>query len=466
MSLGESVLGLLVNGNTVGLLIVSLLKITLLLGLALFVRALMPKSHPDRRHLLLRVTLVVTLLLPLLIPVLPPLGLRIFDTLPGAAMVTSASVEAAPGSHGVTSVVGSYGHWPGYLIPLWIAGVFAVLFHLVYGLMLRSRILRRSRPLESEEYQSLTFRLCERLHLRRPVRLAISSSVSGPIAWSFPHPTVILNADAVNWKPGEVRLALTHELGHIRRRDDVWMLVSSLVVAFHWFNPLAWLARERLILDADHACDGYVVNSGADSTDYASFMLAVARQCSTIKMPMVTGAEIFSRKQLEERIMTIQNEVVRSVRVRRSLVRFAWVLALAISIPVAAARLAGSSDSPDTAKHEPGVQAEQYPAPDSFVRMDEAPEPVSMPNPIYPDSANKVGLEGSVWVQVLVSKDGHAIDARIRKTSGHDCFDRSALEAARKTVWKPAMEKGKPVAVWASYEIKFQLQKGAKAKDK
>ena len=79
----------------------------------------------------------------------------------------------------------------------------------------------------------------------------------------------------------------------------------------------------------------------------------------------------------------------------------------------------------------------------------------------------EAGLEGSAWVKVLIDKAGNVADAKIRKTSGHEFFDRAVLAATKKTTWKPAEQDGKKVAVWVSYQIKFQLsEKGSGAKSK
>jgi len=236
------------------------------------------------------------------------------------------------------------------------------------------------------------------------------------------------------------------------------MLVGALATILYWYNPLVWLVRNRLTLEADNVCDAYVVNSGANSTVYARFMLAMARQCSAVRTTVTIGSEIIGKKQLEVRIMSIQEECIRTIQVRRSLVRLAWVLALSISIPIAAMQISCGSDSPNTTKIPAQAKADPYPSPDLFVAVDSVPVALHLPNPIYPDSALSVGLEGDVRVQVLVDKAGNAADARIKKTSGHECFDRSALEAAKKSTWKPALLNGQAVAIWVSYQIKFQLK--------
>jgi TonB family protein len=72
--------------------------------------------------------------------------------------------------------------------------------------------------------------------------------------------------------------------------------------------------------------------------------------------------------------------------------------------------------------------------------------------------AVKAQIEGVVKVKVLVDKAGNVRDAMVVKASGANAgFEEAALEAAKKGKWKPAIQNKQPVAVWVSYDIKFNL---------
>lgn len=108
------------------------------------------------------------------------------------------------------------------------------------------------------------------------------------------------------------------------------------------------------------------------------------------------------------------------------------------------------------------IPLEEYlPAPDEFVAVEEQPVLLQKVQPEYPEIARKAGIEGSVWVKVLVDKNGKVRDAIILKESGANAgFEEAALEAAKQGVWKPAMQNKQPVALWVAYEVKFQLKGG------
>ena len=94
------------------------------------------------------------------------------------------------------------------------------------------------------------------------------------------------------------------------------------------------------------------------------------------------------------------------------------------------------------------------------VEVEMRPVQLSSPPITYPGLALKAGIEGSVWVKVLVGIDGVVRAALIEKDSGTLVgFEDSALACAKATKWKPAENRGRPVPLWVTYEIKFQLNK-------
>jgi len=114
-----------------------------------------------------------------------------------------------------------------------------------------------------------------------------------------------------------------------------------------------------------------------------------------------------------------------------------------------------SNKSVDSAK----IVDKSLPSSDEFVAIDDTPVLKNQPEAVYPDSAKKANVEGSVWVKVLIDKQGSVRQALIAKGSGKKVgFEEAALTAAKQATWKPAIQNKQPVAVWVSYEIKFLLK--------
>lgn len=104
------------------------------------------------------------------------------------------------------------------------------------------------------------------------------------------------------------------------------------------------------------------------------------------------------------------------------------------------------------------IQEEDYlPAPSEFVPVEIYPEMIYQEKPEYPRLAKQAGIEGTVWVKVLVDKSGSARDALVAKSSGTASLDEAAVEAAKKCRFKPGIQNGQPVACWVTFNYDFKL---------
>jgi len=112
------------------------------------------------------------------------------------------------------------------------------------------------------------------------------------------------------------------------------------------------------------------------------------------------------------------------------------------------------------------VLDEPPPPPESTVRFiayDEPPEPTGgygeiQKNVIYPEIAREAGIEGTVIVQARIGKDGTVKDTKILKGIPKTGLDEAAMDAIKKTKWKPAYQRDKPVTVWISVPVVFRLK--------
>ncbi|MCX6832297.1 MAG: energy transducer TonB [candidate division Zixibacteria bacterium] len=103
--------------------------------------------------------------------------------------------------------------------------------------------------------------------------------------------------------------------------------------------------------------------------------------------------------------------------------------------------------------------SDTFPEEEGDYFYDEVPIIISLPTPKYPEMARKAGIEGKVYVEVLIDTRGKVRDARIIRDSGANAgFEEAAIEAAWKGEWRPAMQNKQPVAVRVSYPVVFKLK--------
>ncbi len=99
--------------------------------------------------------------------------------------------------------------------------------------------------------------------------------------------------------------------------------------------------------------------------------------------------------------------------------------------------------------------AEEEP-PMEFWMVEEKPQPVKQAVPEYPELARQAGIEGEVWVLMVLDTQGKVETVSIVR--GHPVFHEAALEAARKMEYTPAMQNDRPVRIKISQKISFRLR--------
>ena len=96
------------------------------------------------------------------------------------------------------------------------------------------------------------------------------------------------------------------------------------------------------------------------------------------------------------------------------------------------------------------------------------PVPEELPAPIgglkslqekvhYTEIARRAGVEGTVFIEVKIDKNGNLVDAFVKKGLGAG-LDEEALNAVRLTTFIPGKQRGRPVNVIMVIPIKFVLK--------
>ena len=76
---------------------------------------------------------------------------------------------------------------------------------------------------------------------------------------------------------------------------------------------------------------------------------------------------------------------------------------------------------------------------------------------VYPSEARKTGVQGKVFVQFVVEKDGSLTDVQAIKGIGEGCDDEAVRVVKNSPAFKPGEQRGKPVRVRMVVPITFKL---------
>lgn len=121
----------------------------------------------------------------------------------------------------------------------------------------------------------------------------------------------------------------------------------------------------------------------------------------------------------------------------------------AISVPTPAPQ-------PPQREEAAAAPAEPVTAPAQPRAITSGVEYVQPPDVKYPAVSKRMGEEGKSVIRVLINEKGRAERAEVQKSSGSSRLDDAAKQAVMRALFKPYMEDGKPMPVFAIVPINFQ----------
>ena len=93
-----------------------------------------------------------------------------------------------------------------------------------------------------------------------------------------------------------------------------------------------------------------------------------------------------------------------------------------------------------------------------FIPYDDPPVAMSPIRPRYPEIAQEAGIEGVVVVQAFIDEKGRVKETLILKGVPNTGLDEAAMEAIRKSRFRPAKQRERAVGVWISIPVNFGLK--------
>jgi beta-lactamase regulating signal transducer with metallopeptidase domain len=190
----------------------------------------------------------------------------------------------------------------------WLAGATFCMLRLFASLLWIQYMMQRSRCMrENEMVEQIARSSALSLGLRRQVRVALTDRKIVPMAWGVIYPSVLLPQSSVTREPTDCRAILLHELGHIRRRDPLWHLLTEAAGVFFWFHPLLWYSRCQCAAMREQACDDLVLRLGVPQDTYARCLLKIVAPRRRLAPFCAAGVAMSASSRIEKRIRAIMS---------------------------------------------------------------------------------------------------------------------------------------------------------------
>ena len=166
----------------------------------------------------------------------------------GNAAVSSASAPTITPTERVFTV----------LFFVWITGMSGMLFYGIYSYVKCRKLVRTAVILEKSlsVYKPLTRSENERRISQRTTSVWECDQIPSPFVLGIFCPNIYI---PFRMEEQQQQYILAHECCHIRRLDPLWKLLSFVLLAVYWWNPLVWLAFFYMVRDMEMSCDEAVI---------------------------------------------------------------------------------------------------------------------------------------------------------------------------------------------------------------
>ena len=269
--------------------------------------------------------------------------------MPGPALMPGGAVEPVTGSGGLApSAVGIQGDGVGLALsmsdlPPVLLGVgfvlvlaaAAVALHRVGRSLLEVRRLARSvEPIRDEKVLSLADQVFRQVGVGKPVAFAMGPEGTVPMTFGWRAPVVVVPADLLADQDG-LRMALRHELVHVRRRDYPWAVAEAAVAALFACHPLMPVLARQVADLRERSCDLEVTSALKHPAAYGELLVAMAGR---VRSQLLVAAGIAPPpSKLRQRLETMTRHLDASHSPTRGRVATLGALLMALSVSVVAA---------------------------------------------------------------------------------------------------------------------------------
>jgi uncharacterized protein (TIGR03435 family) len=195
------------------------------------------------------------------------------------------------------------GFLPTLFLVAWVCGCLAVLAFWWIRWRRITASIGGALPMKSGRELDALRRLEQSSGIRKQIELIVSESALEPGVVGIFRPILLLPSGISDrLSDAQMEAIITHELCHIRRRDNLTAAVHMLVEAIFWFHPLVWWIGARLVDERERVCDEEVLMQGSDPQIYAEGILKVCE--FYLESPLVCAAGV-TGSNLKKRIEVI-----------------------------------------------------------------------------------------------------------------------------------------------------------------
>lgn len=242
---------------------------------------------------------------------------------------------------------------------------------------------------------------------------------------------------------------IAHEKAHLEQKHTLDILFIEVLQIVFWFNPIIILYKKAIKLNHEFLADEAVNNQFNSVSHYQNLLLEIVSNEANIALASNINYLITKKRFL---MMTKKESPIKmGLKVFSTALIFGLLLFVFSTKTVAQEDV--DHDFKDRQKVNNEVQQPQFPG-----GMAKFYKLVGM-NFKTPAEADKNKVQGKMFIQFMVEKDGSLSDFKILKDLGYGMAEEAIRVVKLSPKWIPGTENGKSVRVLYNLPIMIQANK-------
>ncbi len=255
----------------------------------------------------------------------------------------------------------------------------------------------------------------------------------------------------------EYNMIYLHEKTHIQQRHTFDLLFLQILSAVFWFNPISWLLIQEMKLVHEYLADKSVIRKNGVKKQYFDLLLK-----ESLNFTQINVVNQFNYSPLKFRIMMMKRTDVSLIS------RFAYLLLVPVLLGMSGFVFGQNTTNAKAKKEVKTVKGVKMlkPGNEVFTIVDNPPEFPGGQSALmkfignkieYPKGAIKEGVEGTVYVNFVVEKDGSITELSLAR-SVDSRLDKESIRVVKlMPKWNPGTQRGEKVRVKFTLPIAFKL---------
>ncbi|MCG8415981.1 MAG: M56 family metallopeptidase, partial [Pseudomonadales bacterium] len=126
-------------------------------------------------------------------------------------------------------------------------------------------------------------------------QVRLTDELDSPVSFGILSPIILFPESYYKeLSDSELRSTLLHELSHIKNHDPLRVLLVKAVESLFFFQPLVWLASNRIHYLSELVADDSVLEAGVDTSSYANSIVNLIELGFTPNHPYKLSTGVFS----------------------------------------------------------------------------------------------------------------------------------------------------------------------------